>query len=135
PLTANIDSLKDMDLIVTISTGYPGMKEWVQYAASPLGIKLAVASTAVQATQAYPYIPNQMLGILAAIKGAAEYEAALAAKYAQYRDPITEQGPDPKKNDGIRRMAPQFWGHLLIIGLILLGNGIYFAERRRGVGR
>ena len=26
-------------------------------------------------------------------------------------------------------MAPQFWAHLLIIGLILLGNGIYFAER------
>jgi hypothetical protein len=132
PLTENIDNLQDMDLIVTISTGYPGMKEWVQYAASPLGVKLAVASTAVQATQAYPYIPNQMLGILAAVKGAAEYEAALAAHYPQYRDPKTGLGPDPKKNDGIRRMAPQFWGHLLIIGLILLGNGIYLAERRRG---
>jgi hypothetical protein len=32
-------------------------------------------------------------------------------------------------------MAPQFWGHLLVIGLIVLGNGIYFAERRAGVRR
>ena len=121
PLMANISNLEDMQLIIDISTGYPGMKEWVQYAASPLDIKLVVGSTAVQAPQAYPYYPRQILGLLAAIKGAAEYEAALASKYPRFND--------PKLNDGIRRMAPQFWAHLLIVGLILLGNGIYFAER------
>jgi hypothetical protein len=121
PITENISSLKDMALIFTISTGYPGMKEWVQYAASPLGVKLAAGATAVQAPQAYPYIPNQMLGLLAAIKGAAEYEAALAARYEQFRDPA--------KNQAIKRMAPQFWAHLLIIGLIVLGNVSYFADR------
>jgi hypothetical protein len=121
PMTENISSLQDMKLIITISTGTPGVKEWVQYAASPYGIKLAVGSTAVQAPQAYPYMPDQILGLLAAIKGAAEYEIALAIRYPQYRK--------PGLNDGIRRMAPQFWGHLLIIGLIVLGNGIYVAER------
>jgi hypothetical protein len=124
PMTANISNLSDMQLIVNISAGNPGMKEWVQYAASPLNIKLVVGSTAVQAPQAYPYYPSQMLGLLAAIKGAAEYEAALGNKYPRYRD--------PKYNEGIRRMAPQFWAHLLIIGLIVLGNGIFFAERRSG---
>jgi hypothetical protein len=132
PIAENVSSLRDMNLIITISTGYPGMKEWVQYASSPLGIKLAGASTAVQGPQFYPYIPNQMLGLLAAIKGAAEYEVALAARYPQYRDPKHPQYADPKKNDAIRRMAPQFWAHLLIIGLIVLGNGIYFAERVKG---
>jgi hypothetical protein len=121
PVTSNISNLEDMQLIINISTGYPGMKEWVQYAASPLNIKLVVGSTAVQAPQAYPYYPSQMLGLLAAIKGAAEYEAALAAQYPQY--------DDPKFKEGIRRMAPQFWAHLLIVALILLGNGIYVAER------
>ncbi len=121
PMTENISTLEDMKLIITISTGYPGVKEWVQYAASPYDVKLAVGSTAVQAPQAYPYMPEQILGLLAAIKGAAEYEIALANKYPQYRK--------PGLNDGLRRMAPQFWAHLLIIGLILLGNGIYFAER------
>jgi len=126
PMTANISNLQDMDLIIDISAGNPGMKEWVQYAASPYQekLKLVVGSTAVQAPQAYPYIPSQMQGLLAAIKGAAEYEAALGRKYPKYRE--------PKYNDGIRRMAPQFWGHLLVIGLILLGNGIYFAERLTG---
>jgi len=124
PLTANISNLSDMQLIVNISAGNPGMKEWVQYASSPLGIPLVVGSTAVQAPQAYPYYPSQMLGLLAAIKGAAEYEAALGNKYPKYQE--------QKYTEGIRRMAPQFWAHLLIIGLIVLGNGIYFAERVKG---
>lgn len=123
PLTRNITNLQDLDLILDLSTGYPGWKEWVQYAASPYEIPFAAGTTAVGAPQAYPYIPDQMLGLLAAVKGAAEYEAALAEKYPQYRD--------PKLNEGIRRMAPQFWGHLLVIALIVLGNGIHFADRWR----
>lgn len=124
PLTRNITNLGDIDLILDLSAGYPGWKEWVQYAASPYGLPFAAGTTAVGAPQAYPYIPDQMLGLLAAVKGAAEYEAALAEKYPQYRD--------PKLNEGIRRMAPQFWGHLLVIGLIVLGNCIHFADRWRG---
>lgn len=123
PLTRNITNLQDLDLILDLSTGYPGWKEWVQYAASPYDIPFAAGTTAVGAPQAYPYIPEQMLGLLAAVKGAAEYEAALAEKYPQYRN--------PKLNEGIRRMAPQFWGHLLVIALIVLGNGIHFADRWR----
>jgi hypothetical protein len=124
PITEDITSLSDMKLIFTISTGYPGLKEWVQYASSPLGVKLAAGATAVQAPQAYPYIPDQMLGLLAAIKGAAEYEAALAARYPRFRDPAKQQA--------LKRMAPQFWSHLSIIGLIVLGNVVYFADRARG---
>lgn len=124
PLTAGVTSLKDMQLIINVSAGYPGLKEWVQYGSTPHGKPLVVASTAVQAPQAYPYYPNQMTGLLAAIKGAAEYEAALSEKYPRFRD--------PKYNNAIRRMAPQLWAHLLIIGLIVLGNGIYVAERLKG---
>jgi hypothetical protein len=122
-MTEDLTSLEDFDLIVTISTGYPGVKEWVQYAAGPYDVKVAAGATAVQAPQAYPYIPSQLLGLLAAIKGAAEYEAALAGKYKRFRE--------PEYQTAIRRMAPQFWAHLLIIGLIALANGIYFAERLR----
>jgi hypothetical protein len=123
PLTRNITNLQDLDLILDLSAGYPGFKEWVQYAASPYRIPMAAGTTAVGAPQAYPYLPDQMLGLLAAVKGAAEYEAALAAKYPQY--------DEARWNEGIRRMAPQFWGHLLVIFLIVLGNGIYIAERWR----
>ena len=34
-----------------------------------------------------------------------------------------------------RRMGPQLVAHLLMIGLIVMGNVVYFASRRRGGGR
>jgi hypothetical protein len=124
PLTKNMTNMQDADLILDLSSGFPGWKEWIQYAANPYGIPLAAGTTAVNAPQAYPYIPGQLLGLLAAVKGAAEYEAALAERYPQYQD--------PKLNQALRRMAPQLWGHLLVILLIVLGNGIHFANRLRG---
>ena len=74
----------------------------------------------------YPYIPQQLPGLLAAIKGAAEYEALVMEKYG---------GDDPplKYQKGKLRMGPQLIAHCLIIVLVVLANVIYFAERRRGV--
>ena len=34
-----------------------------------------------------------------------------------------------------RRMGPQLVAHLLMIGLIVMGNVVFFASRRRGGGR
>jgi hypothetical protein len=66
-----------------------------------------------------------MLGLLPAIKGAAEYEAALAEVYPQYAS--------PDRNEGLRRMSPQLVAHLLMVVLIILGNVVYFSQRRKGV--
>ena len=64
-----------MELIIDISAGYPGMKEWVQYAASPYrDIKLVGRLDRRAGAAGVSLYPNQMLGLLAAIKGAAEYE-------------------------------------------------------------
>jgi hypothetical protein len=76
----------------------------------------------VQAPQLYPYVPDQMIGLLAALKGAAEYEAALAEKYPQFQD--------PKRSPARGRMGPQLFAHLLIIALILLGNLVHLTKRR-----
>lgn len=124
PMTRSIRNLRDMRLIIDLSAGSPGAKDWVQYAATHYHIEIAAGSTAVQAPQLYPYIPDQLFGLLAAIKGAAEYEAAVAAKYPVYKN--------PELNAGIRRMAPQLWAHLLMVGLLVLGNTIYFFDRRQG---
>ena len=70
-------------------------------------------------------VKSSVLGMLAALKGAAEYEAALGSKYEQYRD--------PQRNQAILRMGPQLFAHLLMVGLIVLGNVVHFANRRRGV--
>ena len=77
PMMAGVKSLGDFDAIVNVSAGYPGSKEWVLYAATPLKKPLIVGCTGVQAPQMYPYVPIQVQGLLGAIKGAAEYESVV----------------------------------------------------------
>lgn len=124
PLTKNFKNVLDADLILNISAGDPGAKQWVQYAGSLGDIDIGAGVTGVQAPQLYPYYPDQLIGLLAALKGAAEYEAALGEKYEQYADPT--------KNAAIQRMGPQLFAHLLMVSLIVLGNVVHFANRRRG---
>lgn len=123
PLTKGLKSLKQIDFILNVSAGTPGSKEWVQYAQTPLDIPTAVGVTGVQAPLLYPYYPKQLTGILGAIKGAAEYEAALIKQYPQF--------DRPKFKEGIRRMAPQLMTHLLMIVLIIVGNIVFFMQRKR----
>ncbi len=125
PLMKPIKNIFDMDLVLNVSAGYPGAKEWVQYAGTLGDLHIGAGVTGVQAPQLYPYYPDQLLGILAALKGAAEYEAALGQEYEQYRD--------PQKNAAIKRMGPQLFAHLLMVGLIIVGNVVHFANRQRGV--
>ncbi len=125
PMCQNITSVQDMDLVINVSAGYAGTKEWVQYAvtAFPDKIKMVAGCTGVQAPLLYPYIPDQLPGLLGAIKGAAEYEKLVVEKYDLY--------DQPKYLEGIRRMGPQLVAHLLMILLIITGNVIYFIERKR----
>jgi hypothetical protein len=126
PMTANIKNIQDMDLIVNVSAGDPGTKQWIQFASTPFGIKTISGCTGVQAPQMYPYIPEQLAGVLGAIKGAAEYEAALDEAYQSIDD-------NPKAQEAKRRMGPQLVAHSLMIVLILLGNWIFFMSRKRGL--
>ena len=122
PMTANISNLQDMELIIDISTGNPGTKEWVQYAASPpRQLKLVVGSTAVQAPQAYPYHSQSDAGIAGGDQRGGRIRSGTGSKISEVSRPEVQRRHPSH--------GPQFWGHLLIIGLILLGNGIYFAER------
>lgn len=74
PMMDGVVSLANFDLFVNVSAGYPGSKEWVLYAATPLKKPFVVGCTGVQAPTIYPYVPSQVQGLLGAIKGAAEYE-------------------------------------------------------------
>ena len=77
PMMEGIDSLQNFDAIINVSAGFPGSKEWVLYAATPLKKPMLVGCTGVQAPQMYPYVPAQVQGLLGAIKGAAEYESVV----------------------------------------------------------
>jgi hypothetical protein len=130
PMCRGVDSIQNMDLILNVSGAYPGTKEWVQYAATPFPdkIKMVAGCTGVQAPLLFPYIPEQLPGLLGAIKGAAEYEKLVVDKYAEGAD------ADPIYREGLRRMGPQLIAHILMILLIIVGNIVYFMQRAREGG-
>jgi hypothetical protein len=133
PMLKGITGIADFDLLVSISAGYAGAKEWVQYSVSPTltgakPLKFVAGSTGVQTPQLIPYYPNQMAGILGAIKGAAEYEY-LVNEAVRKADPAAVV--PPKFQEAQRRMAPQLFGHVLMVALILLGNVVFFGLRAR----
>jgi hypothetical protein len=134
PMMQGIRSVRDFDLVINVSAGYAGTKEWVQYGvtAFPKDIRMVAGCTGVQAPLLYPYIPEQLPGLLGAIKGAAEYEALVMDKYGE-KDAKGEFAASEKPFlEGIRRMGPQLVAHLLMIALIIVGNVIYFLERKQG---
>ncbi len=117
-----IRSLKDMDFIISIGGGYPGVKEWVLFAAAQGNIPMAGGCAAVSAPLLYPYYPRQMLGLLGGIKGAAEYESELKKNHSQFKDM-----PTP----GIKMMGPQTLAHMIVIAFIVIGNISFFVSRRK----
>ena len=125
PLTQNLKNIREVDLLANVSAGSPGTKEWVQYAATPYQIPIVTGTTGVTAPGLYPYIPDQMIGMLGAIKGAAEYEKIILQEYPRLAE-------NPKAEEGLRRMGPQLTAHVLMVVLIVIGNIVYFVGRRRG---
>ena len=126
PIMEGVKRLADFNLIVAIGSGFPGVKEWIQFGGDPAHVPVAGGVTAVEAPLLYPYYPRQLLGLMGGLQGAAEYEAALVAHYPQYQS---------HSQEAIRRMGPQTVAHLVIIAFILLGNIAFFAggefRRRR----
>ena len=120
PMMDGVRSLKNMDLIISFGGGFPGIKEWVQFAGDLGDIPIAGGCTAVSAPLLYPYYPQQMVGLMGGIKGAAEYEAALASAYPVLRG---------KRMRGIEMMGPQTVAHIVIMFFILVGNIAYFMTR------
>ncbi len=127
PVLSGVTRVSDFPLLIAISAGYPGAKEWVQYVISSSGgkIKMVAGCTGVQTPQLYPYYPQQLNGILGAIKGAAEYESLVNSTLAKDGVPTP-----PKYLEAQRRMGPQLGAHLLMVVLIILGNLVFFAQRR-----
>ncbi|MDP8221930.1 MAG: hypothetical protein P9L99_01105 [Candidatus Lernaella stagnicola] len=80
PMMRGVTNLKSFDLIISISAGFPGSKEWIQFGSDPAGVAICSGSTAVQTPLLYPYFPQQLVGVLGGLKGAAEYESLLFAK-------------------------------------------------------
>ena len=128
PMMRQVKSLKDMDFILNVGAGFPGLKEWIQYGSDPAGVPIAGGVTAVGAPLLYPYYPQQLVGLMGGLKAAAEYESLLMEAFP-------DDYGDPTQFAGIRRMGPQTLAHLAIIFFIVVGNIAYFATRGSSTSR
>ncbi len=115
PMMQGINDVRDFDFVFSLSAGYPGTKEWVQYACDPHNIPMSSGCTSIQVTEVLPYVANgQVKGILAGMPGAAEYEKLVN---------------HPGQATGM--MAAQSFAHLVIVAFIIFGNITYFVQRKR----
>jgi hypothetical protein len=103
-------------LLVSISMGYPGTKEWVQQVQSRFHLPMVAGVTAVGAPEFYPYLQSgQLRGMLGGMAGAAEYERLRGERGAASRG-----------------MDAQSLAHVFVALCIVLGNVAQRARRREG---
>jgi len=120
PMMDEVERLRDIPLAVSISAGTPGYADWLLYGQSRYGLRVGAGITAVSAADAYPYLQSgQLTGLLAGMKGAAEYEVMVQkAGYSQTYMPA------------VAAMDSQSLAHVVILVLVVVGNVAFFATRK-----
>ncbi|CAO81058.1 hypothetical protein [Candidatus Cloacimonas acidaminovorans] len=117
PMLKKVKTLKDVAYICSLSSGTPGIKEWVMAARDPLGTPVTGGTTAVSAPGLLPYVNSQkqLYGLLGGLKAASEYETLIN-----------------KIGSATIKMDAQSIAHLLILVFIIIGNIKAFYSRKRG---
>jgi len=125
PMMKEVRSLHQISVVVTIATGIIG-EWWITQAHPQSGTPIIVGPTAVGAPKYYAYLnAGQLVGMLSGMKGAAEYEKLLAARYPDlgrfYRT--------TRAFTATKGMDAQTVIHFVIILFILIGNAAYMSHR------
>lgn len=112
PAMRGITNYSSFPLLVSISGGYPGTKEWVQQVNSRFHLPMVSGCTAVSAPEYYPYLQSgQLRGLLGGMAGAAEYEKLRG-----------EKGP------ATRGMDAQSLAHFFIALCVVMGNVVQWSR-------
>ncbi len=116
PMLSKVKTLKDVAYINSLSSGTPGIKEWVMAARDVYNTPVTGGTTAVSAPGLIPYVNSQkqLHGLLGGLKAASEYEALIG-----------------RVGSATVKMDAQSIAHLLILLLILTGNIKAFRARKR----
>jgi hypothetical protein len=118
PMMRGIKSLRDVQYMISLGAGSPGVEAWYVYGKEKYAFELGGGVTAVSAAGLYPLLQTgQINGLMGGLRGGAEYETLLG------RRGVATAGMDAQSAT-----------HALIIVLILVGNLGYLASRRRGQG-
>jgi hypothetical protein len=116
PIMQGVKDFNDIALLLNISAGYPGTKEWLQQVQRRWNMKMATCTTGVSEPE---YVPNfqsgQLVGLVGGLAGAAEYERLVGVS-----------------GTATRGMDAQSLGHLAIIALIVVSNVVFVIRTRTG---
>ena len=124
PMMKDVVNIENFDFVFSLSAGFPGSTEWVQYACDPKNIPLSTGVTSIQVTDILPYVENgQIRGILAGMPGAAEYESLVEVG-------LKEMELSVKPGKASSMMAAQSIAHVVIVLFIIFGNITYYITRK-----
>ena len=128
PLVQEVgDGLKEIEVLISLSAGYPGILEWIAQVGGRYQVPILTGTTAVQTPDLYAYYPTQCRGFLGAATG--------ATMYLQLVTGDTPEDPEDRRNlatvrvTNQKRMLIQSWAHFFIILLIIAGNLLYFTRK------
>ncbi|MBD3256871.1 hypothetical protein GF377_00465 [candidate division GN15 bacterium] len=115
PMLRGIESYDDIAGVISVTDGSMTV-HWVEYGNGQYGVPISAFVTAAMVTTYDPYLSSgQLVSIVGGLRGAAEYEQLIGIG-----------------GSGARGMLAQTSSHLYVILLIIIGNVIYFANRRKG---
>ncbi len=114
PVMKGISTLKDFGLVIDLAAGsLPDY--WLVFGQSKHHFKMGLGCTAVMATDYYPYLQSkQLVGMIGGMSAGYRYEKLVGI-------------PGPA-GSAMRSLSVI---HLLIVALVIVGNIVYFAQRRR----
>lgn len=122
PIMAGIRKAVDFPLLVNISAGNPGTREYVLQIQGQYNIKMISSTTSVSGPDYIPYYKSgQLVGLAAGMPGSAQYEKLV----------FPEGAPEGQRLMATEAMNVLSLGHLFIIGVVLFGNVAYFLTRKR----
>jgi hypothetical protein len=125
PVMRDLRNYDDIGVLVSVAANTMP-RSWIVYAQTQFGVRLGCGITAVSAADFYPYVNSgQFVGMLAGMKGAAEYEELVQQKMSGLNQAWG------LRNRGTEAMSSQTAAHLAIMAFIVIGNIGFFATRRR----
>ena len=152
PVAAGFKQLKDFNLLILVSAGFPGIKAYVLQVQGQYDLKMVGATTAVSGPDYIPYYKaGQLLGLSAGMPGSAQYEKLVfldaetcsgfeetflnSESCARAGHTWIKREPKimPERLLGIEALSVLNLGHLFIVALIILGNLAFFITRPKGV--
>lgn len=147
-----IKNYNEMNLVIDFAAS-AAVYIWIEYARARFGANVAAGVTAVMAADNFPYLQTgQLIGMLAGLKGAAEYEK-LVDVFATHKEMVNgvetvvprEFSKEVIKDSWIKLsdiknpvyktarigMNAQTVAHIMIIVFIAVGNIGYFVNRKK----